>query len=356
VTYVTTAEQRAGILIAVVSGGRPELRHRPTAQLLAPLADAGFAGVLWSVREDEADGYERDAYELLPYSAAWAREYAEAHWTAPDVPVANGWYGGIAGREAACREAERRGCWGILLLDDNINWLCFLRGDNWSKRFVTERGGMALFADLLAAVCLSTNAWLVGAQLDAVNPLVREASTVARAGFPYSLYIERVGPGREEYFGPWEEDIIHDLQYGTRVDGATAAVVPLLHYKKETSSTKGGNREHYRPDGPRAKSLQRMFPQAAKVIVKATTSNGRGQPRVFHQMPPGAMRNRLIIRDSALFGAVRTELETMAGQWYEGEVAANREKVLRRVAQAGRMRPSGNAPSSPVPLSTDAPA
>lgn len=339
--FATTSTERAGILVAVVSGGRPALKDRPTARFLPALAEAGVAEILWSVREDEAASYERDGYRLLTYSTDFAREYAEAHWTAPDVPVANGWYGGIAGREAACREAERRGCWAVLFLDDNIDWLCFLRGTEWSKRTVMARGGMALFLDLLAGVALATNGRLVGAQLDAVSPSSKQASVIARPGFPYSLYVEVMGEGREDYFGPWEEDILHALQYGNRADGVTALVMPSLHYKKNTSSKVGGNRSKYGPAVQRAVPLQRLFPQAAKVNVRATHANGRGEPRIFHSMPPGSIRNPLIIRDPERFARVRDRLQGMAEEWFDGELEANRDKVRRRVAQGEKMRQGG---------------
>jgi hypothetical protein len=341
VRYVTTEEQRAGILVAVVSGRRPELKARHVAGMLPQVAEAGPAGVVWSVSEADAETYEPDGYPFAPYPRAWAEGYAAAHWMLPDPP--GEFLGAFPGREWACREAERRGCWAVLQLDDNIDWLCFLRGTNWSRRFAHARGGLALFLDLLAAVALSTNAWTVGAQLDAVNPLLREAQTVARAGFPYSLFLERVGPGREDWFGPFEDDITHSLQYGSRADGATAAVLPTLHYKKDPGSKTGGMRDHY--DQRRALQLQRLYPQSARINVRATRSNGRGEPRVFHTMPPGAMRNPLRVRDPVLFGNVRDRLAEMAGEWYEGEVEGNREKAARRVAQAGRMTPSGTRPT-----------
>ena len=330
--YVTTSEQRGGILVAVISGGRPELARRPVSTHLPDAAAAGVRDVVWSVSDRDADDYERDAFDLSVYPRAWAEEYAAAHWMNPEPP--GEFLGAFPGREWACREAERRGCWAVLQLDDNIDWLYFLRGTNWSKQFVYERGGMGLFLDLFAGIMLSTNARTVGAQLDAVAPSSKQASIVARPGFPYSLFLERVGPGREEWFGPFEDDITHSLQYGSRWDGATAAVMPTLHYKKEMGG-KTGMRAHY--NETRALQLQRLFPQAAKINVRATRSNGRGEPRVFHTMPAGAIRNPLVVRDPDLYGAVRARLQGLSEEWYPGEVEANRDKVRRRVAQGLRM-------------------
>ena len=346
--FVTTAEQRSGILVSVVTGGRPELRHRPTARFLQEVADAGVNDVVWSIREDHAEGYEPDEFPFLTYTRDWAMEYGAAHWLETESEP-DDWFGPITGREWACREAERRGCWAVLHLDDNIDWLCFLRGTEWSKRLVNERGGMALILDLLAALTLSTNARLIGPQTDYTAPTTKQASIVARPGFPYSIYLERVGPGREEWYGPYEDDIIHALQYGTRWDGATSAVVPSLHYKKNTARLKGGNREHYGARTHRAVQLQRLLPQAAKVNLRMTHSNGRGQPRVFHTMLAGAIRNPLVVRDPALFGAVRDVLQGMAEDWYEGEYAANRDKVARRTAQAGKMRAGAAAAGADDP-------
>jgi hypothetical protein len=327
--FVTTAEQRGGILVAVISGGRPELRHRPVARYLPNLSAAGVADVVWSVSEPDAPGYEPDAHGLSAYPRGWAEEYAAAHWMHPTPPVPGGFLGAFPGREWACREAERRGCWAVLQLDDNIDRLTFLRGSTLG--FVAGHGGMALFLDLLAAVMLSTNAWTVGAQLDSVSPGVRQPP--ARNGFPYSLFLERVGPGREEWYGPFEDDITHSLQYGSRADGATTAIVPALHYHKENQS-KTGMRKHYDP--ARSQQLQRLFPQAATVGVRKTRSNGRGEPRVFHKMPARAIRNPLIIRDRDLFGAVRSRLQDLAAEWLVAELAGNRAKVARRTRAATR--------------------
>jgi hypothetical protein len=332
--FVTTSEQRGGILVAVITGGRPELRRRPTAAYLPQIRDM-VDGAAWILSDTDADSYEPDGHDHLIYPRAWAEEYAAAHWMQPEPPQPGAFLGAFPGREWACREAERRGCWAVLQLDDNIDWLCFLRGTGASKHLVTNSGGMALFLDLLAGVLLSTNARTVGAQLSSVNPSSQQARQVARAGFPYSLFLEQVGPGREEWFGPFEDDITHSLQYGSRDDGATAAVIPTLIYQKETSS-KTGMRAHY--NETRAVQLQRLFPEAAKINIRATRSNGRGEPRVFHTMPRGAIRNPLVVRDPTLFGAVRDRLQQLTEEWYEAEAAGNREKVRRRSEQAARMR------------------
>lgn len=331
---VTTSEQRRGILVAVISGGRPELADRPTVKFLPDL-DGIVHGTVWSVSEDDAAHYEADGRELAPYSRAWAEEYAAAHWMQHDPPTPGGFLGAFPGREWACREAERRGCWAVLQLDDNLSRLSFIRGSSAGPQLVTAHSGLGLFLDILAGVALSTNARTVGASMTSVNPRLSEMRKFARAGFPYSLFLERVGPGREEWFGPFEDDITHSLQYGSRDDGATAAVIPRLLYMKETSS-KSGMRAHYNQQ--RSVQLQRLFPQSANLGVRATRSNGRGEPRVFHTMPPGAVRNPLVVRDPDLFTAVTGRLRRLTDEWVQREEQANREKVARRAGQAARMR------------------
>jgi hypothetical protein len=331
--FVTTSEQRGGILVTVITGGRPELRHRPVTGFLRNLREAGVRDVAWVVSDEDAATYEPDGNDFLSYPRAWAEEYATAHWMHPDPPRPGQFLGAFPGREWACREAERRGCWAVLQLDDNIDRLTFLRGSTLG--FVGEHGGMALFLDLLAGIMLASNAWMVSPQLDSVSPSAKQAETIARAGFPYSLLLERVGPGREEWFGPFEDDITHALQYGNRPDGATAAVMPSLHYHKENQS-RTGMRAHYNQE--RAVQLQRLFPESARVNVRATRSNGRGGPRAFHTMPAGAIRNPLVIRDPALLGAVRDALEGLTEAWWAAEQEAVRDKVRRRAAQAERMK------------------
>jgi hypothetical protein len=339
--FVTTSEQRGGILVAVITGGRPELRHRPTTGYLPELRAAAVADVVWVLTDTDAARYEPDPQPLSVYPRAWAEEYATTHWMHPDPPTPGGFLGAFPGREWACREAERRGCWAVLQLDDNIDWLCFLRGSGASIRYITDHGGLALILDLLAGVLLSTNAWTVGAQLSSVSPSAKQATMVARPGFPYSLFLERVGPGREPWFGPFEDDITHSLQYGNRSDGATAAIMPTLHYHKSLAHQTGRTGMRARYDQTRAVQLQRLFPEAAKVGVRATHSNGMGQPRVFHTMPPGAIRNPLAVRDPVVFGAVRDRLQQLMNGWFEAEQQATRAKVRRRTEQATRMRATG---------------
>lgn len=328
--FVTSPAQRAGLMVAIISGGRPKLKQRPTAAFVRGLRDAGFGEVVWIVSDRDAPGYERDGCEIATYTHEWAYRYAAGHWMRVERPDPDGFYGAFPGREWACLEAERRGYWGVLQLDDNIETLRFRRGTAASMRVVEENGGMGLYADLLAAISLSTNAATVGAQLAAVIPSRRESSQIVRAGFPYSCFIEKITPDREHWYGPYEDDITHSFQYGDRADGVTAAVMPCLTYAKESKS-KTGMRAKY--DSTRSVQLQRMMPQSASIGIRATRSNGKGGPRVFHSMAPGAIRNPVTVHDKDLFAGVKSRLESLTREWFALETEANRQKVKDRLSR-----------------------
>lgn len=330
--FVTSADQRGGLLVAIITGGRPQLKARPTAQYVDQLRAAGVADIVWAVSDRDAPGYERDSADLAVYPHRdWAYPYAREHWMSTTPPNPGGFLGAFPGREWACLEAERRGCWGVLQLDDNITCLGFRRGSRAGSRLIRDAGGMGLFADLLAAATLSTNARTVGPQLVAVSPTASDSRRVIRAGFPYSCFVEVVGPDREHWYGPFEDDITHSFQYGDRADGATAALMPWLLYRKESKSATGMRAKY---DATRSVQLQRLIPQGAKIGIRATKSNGRGAPRVFHSMPPGAIRNPVAVRNRALYQAAEDRLEQLTQQWYVAELEANRAKVKGRLARS----------------------
>jgi hypothetical protein len=207
--------------------------------------------------------------------------------------------------------------------------LCAPRGTRASYRIVERNGGLALYADLLCAIALSTNGHMVGANL---NSVANDTGVVARSGFPYSLFVERVGEGRENWHGPYEDDITHAFQYGVRPDGATAAVVPSIRYLKETKS-KTGMRAKY--NHMRSVQLQRIFPESAKLMIKKQKSNGRGGPRIFHQMSNGAVRNPLVVKDRELFGAAKARIESLIEEWHPLQMEYTRAKVAKRAGQVG---------------------
>lgn len=284
--------------------------------------------IVWVVSEKDEPFYERDDHDMLVYPQDWAHTYAAEHWLDPaSTPEKGGFLGAFPGREYACQLAEKRGCWGVLQLDDNIVAVRIPKGTRSSTQVVNMNGGMGLVGDLLSGAALSTNARMVGAQLSSIPYGQGLERTIVRPGFPYSLFIEKVGAGREHWFGPFEDDITHAYQYGSRADGATSAVMPFVRYQKESSS-RTGMRAQY--NYMRAVQLQRMFPQSAKIGIRRTTSNGRGEPRVFHTMLAGAIKNPVTVLRRSQFDAVKHECERLLGEWHELQLEANREKVAKR--------------------------
>ncbi len=327
---VTQADLLAGILPAVISGGRPALKQRPVAKYLSGLRGI-TADPVWVVMDEQAAGYERDGHEIVTYSRDWAADYAASHWTALKPPEDGGFFGAFPGREWACRTAEERGYWGVLQMDDNIDRISCFNSHAPARRIVMERGGLGMFADLLAAVTLSTNGWMTGAFLASVNPHYKHF--VARPGFPYSLFLERVGEGRESWVGPFEDDITHAYQYAYSGTSATALIVNSLIYQKEAKSATG-MRAHYNHE--RAVALQRMFPETAQITVLSRKSNGKGEPRVFHKMAPEALRTRtpLVITDPVLFAETKAYISDLAAQWYDEVIKGVRTRVEARAARA----------------------
>ncbi|MBK4159194.1 hypothetical protein GWO56_06480 [Corynebacterium macginleyi] len=328
--YATSDKQRGGLLVAVITGGRPKLSERPTRKFFQQLHDAGVHDIVWVVSEKDAPHYERDDNELAVYPMEWAEKYASEHWMNPKPYESGSFFGAFVGREWACLEAERRGCWGVMQLDDNIISTTAVAQDSAGEATLRVHGGMGFIVDVLAGVALSTNGKMVGAQLTSV---ITNQAKVSRPGFPYSCFIERVGDGREHWYGPFEDDITHAFQYGTRADSSTSLVVPMLRYRKESKS-KSGMRSKYNHE--RAVQLQRIFPESAKVVAKSTKSNGvrgDGMARVFHQMQAGAIRNPQVILDRELYGKVRDRVTMIVRERGELAVQVNRKKMRKRAAE-----------------------
>ena len=328
--YATSDKQRGGLLVAVITGGRPKLSERPTRKFFQQLHDAGVHDIVWVVSEKDAPHYERDDNELAVYPMEWAEKYASEHWMNPKPYESGSFFGAFVGREWACLEAERRGCWGVMQLDDNIISTTAVAQDSAGEATLRVHGGMGFIVDVLAGVALSTNGKTVGAQLTSV---ITNQAKVSRPGFPYSCFIERVGDGREHWYGPFEDDITHAFQYGTRADSSTSLVVPMLRYRKESKS-KSGMRSKYNHE--RAVQLQRIFPESAKVVAKSTKSNGvrgDGMARVFHQMQAGAIRNPQVILDRELYGKVRDRVTMIVRERGELAVQVNRKKMRKRAAE-----------------------
>ena len=327
--FVTSAKQRSGLLVAIITGGRPKLKERPTSKFLQDLRDAGVADIVWVVSEKDAPHYELDGNDLAVYPMDWAEKYATEHWMNPEPYEPGNFFGAFVGREWACLEAERRGCWGVMQLDDNINRLVAVRDNLAGVDIMNKHNRMACIMDVLVGVALSTNGRMVGAQLKSV---IFNQAQVSRPGFPYSCFIEKVGEGREHWYGPFEDDITHAFQYGTRADNATALVAPMVRYGKESKS-KSGMRSKYNHE--RAVQLQRIFPESAKLTINNTKSNGirgDGNARVFHRMGAGAIRNPQVIDNRELYQRVKEKIEAMVREHTLESRANNRDKMLHRAA------------------------
>jgi len=316
-----------GILPCVISGGRPTLKQRHTHKLLEALHGV-TADPVWIVDDKESATYEPDGHEIVTYSHDWAFEYASTHWTGINPPDYNGFLGCCTGRETACRTAEARGCWAVLQLDDNITQLAVFRGMKSGLSLAKDEGGLGMYADALGAVTLATNGRMVGGFLNSVNPHYKFST--ARLGFPYSLFLERVGKGREEWYGPFEADIVHALQYGTSADVGTSLVVNVLQYRKDHTGG-GGMRTGYNHE--RAVPLQRMFPESAKIGVNAAHSNGRGGPRIFHRMNNKSIRTPMVVTDHDLFAKVTKYFATLADEYSARQRVNLRERAAKRAAR-----------------------
>jgi hypothetical protein len=334
---VTPTDRLASVLPVVISGGRPSVWERLTGKFL-PALHGVTADPVWVVRDDEAPGYQPDGREIITYPRDWAEDWARAHWTDVRPYQAGGFLGGFPGREWACQEAGRRGYWAVLMLDDNIRRLSVMQGSATACRVAEEAGGLGLYADLLAAVTLSSNAAMCGAQLMAVNP-ADEIRVFARAGFCYSLFIERLGEGREPWHGPSEDDIIHAFSYGRVGSRWTTAVVVPLRYQKE--HTKGGGLRGWYDD-TRSAGLQRLFPQSARLTVQVAHANGRGAARLFHTMVNDAIATPLIIEDAGLFGAARDRARELVAASV-AERKTDIAKILATRAEGARRRQANAA-------------
>jgi hypothetical protein len=252
-------------LVSIITGGRPGLAERPTRLHLPALAAAGLADVEWVVREDHAEAYEQDEHPLNVFPLSFADSYARAHWRHPTARFERGgFHGAFTGREWAMRSAEERGYDAVLQLDDNVVTLGLMNSNQPAYRQAMDGGTMLA---LLVELSASTNVMMLGAQLSSVPP--SKLKTV-RPGYPYSVFVERTGAGRMPYFGPYEDDIMHALEYARHGGHArTAGVVPAMTYNKE-HKRKTGMRTHY--DASRGLEIARRYPENVQLRVSRSTS------------------------------------------------------------------------------------
>lgn len=260
------------LLAAVITGGRPRLRDRMTSKFFGDLQAHGF-DVEWVLREDHVADYETDGTPQNVYELGWANGYARAHWRHPVTRFEpDGFHGAFTGREWAMRTGEERGYDAVLLLDDNVVSIAPVHAALAECKAVMTPGRVLR---LLADLCLSTNARMCGAQINSV-PLATNVKTL-RPGFPYSVYVERTGPGRIPYFGPFEDDIMHALDYALHGGpNRTAAVSdPLRYVKTSVRHNTGGMRRYYTEQ--RGLEIARRYPENVRLKVSRRTSSPADQ-------------------------------------------------------------------------------
>jgi hypothetical protein len=317
------------LLVAIITGGRPALDSRPTRQYVETLRAAGFSEVEWVIRSDHASAYERDDLPLNVYPVEWASDYARAHWRHPTaVWEAGGFFGAFPGREWAMRSAEERGYDAVLQMDDNVITIGLLNSSLVGYRAALPAGDLLR---ILADFCLSTNARMCGAQLNSVMPtgLVQ----TIRPGYPYSVFVERCGPGRMPYHGPFEDDIMHALEYARNGGpNRTAAVVDTIRYNKEHRVRTGGMRSAY--DATRGLEIARRYPENARIGMGRKSSSPRDTDRGVRHFLTTKGFTPVRVTDLDVFSAADARLRDGLARAAELQREQDREKITRRAAGA----------------------
>ena len=318
----------SGVLVSIITGGRPALDDRPTRLFVDSMRAAGFTDFEWVIRSDHAGAYERDDLPLNVYPVEWASDFARAHWRHPTATwQASGFFGAFPGREWAMQTAEDRGYDAVLQMDDNVEVIGLLNANQPAFRSALSAGTLL---HLLAEVCLSTNSYMTGAQLSSVVP--KGLTALIRPGYPYSVFVERTGPGRMPYYGPFEDDIMHALEYA-RHGGPhrTAAVVDVIRYNKEHKARSGGMRSAY--DATRGLEISRRYPENVRIGMGPRTSGSKDSERgVRHFLNTKGFTGvtvtdlpRFTAAAEALTAGVTAALEAKR-EWDQGKIARRAER------------------------------
>lgn len=319
------------VLTQIITGGRPALDERPTARLIPALQAAGFTDIEWTVRSDHATAYETDGHPLNVYPVSWASTYAKSHWRHPTAVWADaGFFGAFPGREWAMRSGEERGYDAVLQLDDNIDVVGLLNANQPAYRGTLDPGTLLA---ALAELSLSTNAWMVGAQLSSVVP--KGYTTLIRPGYPYSVFVERCGPGRLPYFGPFEDDIMHALHYA--LDGGparTAAVVDVIRYNKEHKARGGGMRGQY--DATRGLYIANTYPANVRIGMGPRTSGSKDARRGVRHFLNTRGFTPVTVTDRRRFTAADRVLRDGVRSALDAKLRWDQEKITKRAAKAGQ--------------------
>lgn len=319
----------ATVLIAVITGNRPRLEQRPTRLLLDRLEAVGYLNVEWVVRENHEPLYERDHRPLNVYSNVFTTTYARDHWRHPKAKWApEGFMGAFPGREHVMRDAARRGFKHVLQLDDNVTTMAPVLVANRAEE--TTRVSWAECVNVLLGLAASTNAAMCGMQITAVPP--NKAVPVIRTGYPYSVFVETITPHRVPYYGPFEDDIMHALDYALSSSPATAAVVPGLTYNKESKPASGGMRAHYTAE--RGLGLVQHFPKNASLVEGRRTSATNDLERgIRHRLNTSGFTPVQVTED-ALYGRSRDALRALTARAYASMEQIRQDKWKRRAGAA----------------------
>lgn len=266
------------LLVAVITGGRPKLSDRPSRRLFESLSTLG--DIEYVVREDQALDYEDDpGVPLNVYPVSWADRYARTHWRHPRAEFKpGGFHGAFTGREWAMRTAEERGYDLVLQLDDNV--VQFGPLDASRTHYYRDILQPADSIRVMIELALSTNLAMFGAQLSTIQP--QPVTVPLRPGFPYSVFLEKTGPLRMPYYGPFEDDIMHAMEYGLNGGPArTVGLTPVITYGKESTS-KTGMRRHY--NASRGLELVRRYPRNAQLVESRSSSSPLSKGRGIRHM------------------------------------------------------------------------
>jgi hypothetical protein len=317
-------------LVCIITGGRPALQDRPTRQFTDSLHAAGLSDVEWVIRKDQAPAYERDDLPLNIYPTTWASSYAKGQWRHPTaVWEPGGFFGAFPGREWAMRTAEDRGYSAVLQLDDNIDVIGLLNANQPAFRSVMNPGALLR---LLAEVTLSTNSWMTGAQLSSVVP--KGLTALVRPGYPYSAFTERTGPGRMPYHGPFEDDIMHALEYGLYGGPhRTAGVVDVIRYNKEHKARAGGMRSRY--DASRGLEIANRYPQNVRIGMGPRTSGTKDSARGVRHFLNTRGFTGITVTDVSRFQAADTALRDGVTAALQAKRQWDRDKMKRRATRTG---------------------
>lgn len=312
------------VLISIITGGRPALADRTTRQFLPALKAAGFTDAEWVLREDHVAQYEPDDTPLNVYPVDWASEFARTHWRHPTAEwVHGGFFGAFPGREWAMRSAEERGYDAVLQMDDNVTTLALLNSTQPAYQEALDAGSLlAILRDL----ALSTNSYMTGAQLNSILPTGLVA--VMRPGYPYSVFVEKTGPGRMPYYGPFEDDIMHALEYARHGGpGRTATVVDVIRYNKEYKG-KGGMRTQY--NAARGLEIARRYPENARIALGSKSSSPRDTERGVRHFLNTKGFTPVRVLDEALFLDANQRLRDGLAVASTLKREQDRRKIIRR--------------------------